>query len=163
MSYLSGDINLLELRKSQREVIAKALAEGGPSELEGLKRNIDNTLSRFSTAVPENEEQIYLFGADIHQLLKAAGIKRSSLGEIRDHLSPSVRVIFVCGLLGLSFQEARARLANERKDILKQEAALLEARQRRQRTSEESLLQDLRELVSDKASSLLPPDIVPKR
>jgi len=163
VSNLSNDINLLELRKSQRDQIAKALAEGPPEELEGLKRNIDNTLSRFTGGVPENEEQVYLFGVDIHHVLKAAGIKPIALGEIRDHLNPSVRLVFVCGLLGLSLQNTRARLAADRRQRMADEEAHLAARRQRQKVSEESLIEDIRDVVSDTAASLLPPDVVPRK
>jgi hypothetical protein len=163
VSYLAQDLNLLELRKSQRDQIAKALADGSTYELENLKRNIDNTLSRFTAVVPENEEQVYLFGVDIHQLLKQAGIKPVALGEIRGHLNPSVRVVFVCGLLGLSLQDTRVRLSADRKKRVADQEAELAARIQRQHMSEESLVQDIKVMVSETASSLLPPDVIPRK
>lgn len=156
-------MNLLELRKSERSLLVKQLVEDPGNEIENLKRNIENTLSRFTGLVAENEEQVYLFGIDIHQVLKAAQIKSGALGQIRDHLNPSVRLVFVCGLLGLSLVETRNRLAEDRKRRMEEDAAQLEARRQRQRASEESLVQDLREVVAEQASSLLPPDIIPKR
>jgi hypothetical protein len=163
VNHLAKDLNLLELRKSQRDQLAKALADDSTHELENLKRNIDNTLSRFTAVVPENEEQVYLFGIDIHQLLKQAGIKPVALGEIRGHLNPSVRIVFVCGLLGLSLQATRGQLSADRKKRLADQKAELAARIQRQHVSEESLVEDIKDMVSETASSLLPPDVIPRR
>jgi hypothetical protein len=163
VNYISKDLNLLELRKSQRDELAKALAESSSNALDDLKRNIENTLSRFSTVVPENEEQIYLFGIDMHHLLKAAHVKPIALGEIRDHLNPSVRVLFVCGLLGLSLIDARAQLSNDRRKRMTEQKAVFATRLQRQKESEDSLVEDIKDMVSETAASLLPPDIIPRR
>jgi hypothetical protein len=163
MNQFSKDLNLLELRKSEREELVKVLAEGSVSELENLKRNIDNSLTRFLGLVPENEEQVYLFGIDIHHVLKAAGIKSSALGEIRDHINPSVRFVFVCGLLGLSLEDTRAKLAEDRKHRHLTQEVEVAARQRRQKESEQSLVEDIKELFSEPDQSIAPPDIIPRR
>jgi hypothetical protein len=164
MNALPKDLNLLELRKSDRDQLIKALAEKSPAEIENLKRNIENTLSRFTAIVPENEEQVYLFGIDVHHVLKAAGIKPTHLGEIRDHLNPSVRVVFVCGLLGLNLQDTKTKLAADRKQRLLEQKIELAARKRRQHESETGLVEDIKELFSDdRDPSLVPPDIIPRR
>ncbi|KGT76790.1 hypothetical protein MA20_29050 [Bradyrhizobium japonicum] len=163
MSTISRDLNLLELRKSERDLLVKSLGAGALAEINNLKRNIENTLSRFTGIVPENEEQVYLFGIDIHHVLKAAGIKPTALGEIKDHLNPSVRVLFVCGLLGLSLKDAREQLSKDRKQRMAEEDARLAARRQRQRESENSLVEDIREVVAETASTLLPPEITPPK
>lgn len=144
-------------------MLVARLRGGAPAEIGNFKRNIENTLSRFTGLVPENEEQVYLFGIDIHHVLKAANVKSTALGEIRDHLNPSVRLVFVCGLLGLSLNDTRQRLSKDRKERMAEEEARLAARKQRQRESEDSLIEDIRDVVSETASSLLPPDIPPPR
>ena len=163
MSALSRDLNLLELRKSERDLLVERLRQEAPAEIENLKRNIENTLSRFTGIVPENEEQVYLFGIDVHHVLKAAGIKPTALGEIRDHLNPSVRVVFVCGALGLSLRDTREQLSKDRKQRMAEQSAQLVARKLRQQESEDSLVEDIRDVVSEAASSMLPPEIDPPR
>jgi hypothetical protein len=159
MSSLPNDINLLELRKSERERLAKALEAGAAEDIENFVRNIDNSLSRFIAVFPENEEQVYLFGLDMHHLLKAAALERSVLGSLRDHLNVDVKFVFVCGLLGLTFEETRSRLEVDRRRRRKEVAAELDSRRARFHKSEVNLVRDIEELVSEKAGSLLTPDI----
>jgi len=156
-------MNLLELRKSERELLAKELRGASSAEVANLARNIENALSRFSAIFPENEEQVYLFGLEINHLLKAANLERTSLGSLRDHLNPDVAFVFVCGLLGLNFRETRQRLEADRKRRREMADAEFNARQARVRQNETTLVKEIEELVSEKAASLLPPDIVPRR
>jgi hypothetical protein len=163
MNSLSKDINLLEMRRSERDRLARDLADRDPNKIEHLKRNIENTLSRFKSIVPENEEQVYLFGIDIHHLLKAANLKAIQLGEFRDHLDADVALVFVCGLLGLNLRDTRSRIRDDRRRRGEVNQAKLLDRERRQKESEDSLVEDLQDLISETAASLQPPEIIPRK
>jgi hypothetical protein len=163
MAYALRDINLLELRKSEREQLAASLEGASQTDLENFARNIENTLSRFSAIFPENEEQVFLFGLEMNHLLNSLNLARSIPGGLRDHLNEDVAIVFAGGFMGLSLKETREKLEADRKrrrEITKGEVA---ARQARQKESETSLIKEIEDLVADKAASLLPPEIIVRR
>jgi hypothetical protein len=163
MDHALGDINLLELRKSEREQLAASLEGASKADLENLARNIENTLSRFSAILPENEEQVFLFGLEMNHLLNSLKLARSIPGGLRDHVNEDVTFVFAGGFMGLSLKETREKLEGDRKRRREIADAQFAARQARHKENETTLVKEIEELVADKAASLLPPEIIVRR
>lgn len=163
MAYVLKDMNLLELRKSEREQLAASLKGASRSDLEHFSKNIENTLSRFTAIYPENEEQVFLFGLEMNHLLNSLNLARAIPGGLRDHLNEDVAIVFAGGFMGLSLKETREKLEEDRRRRRGITMAEIAARQARQKESENSLIKEIEEMVSDKAASLVPPEIIVRR
>lgn len=149
-------LNLLELRRSEREGLASLLEAAPHEELENLSRNIEDTLSKFATVVPENEEQIYLFGLDMRNLLASAKIG-SAIPSFRNHPEPDVMMLFGGGFLGLSFAATLEKLEADRRIRRAGFRANTAEREAPRKASETNLARDIEEMVAETAAVLVPP------
>jgi len=138
--------NLLELRKSDRDRLVADLRTAPDESLKGFSEKIENTLSDFKNVLPENEEQIYLFGIAIRKLNEALGDR--SIPPFRAHPDPEVTRVFAGGFLGLSFKEALGELEKDRKK--RREAYRLKVIESKTRAIDArvNLLEDIKEAVA---------------
>ena len=148
--------NLLDLRRSERGELASLLENAPGEELENLSLNIEDTLSRFATVFPENEEQIYLFGLDMRKLLSSMKVPRT-IPSFREHPEPDVMMVFGGGFLGLTFAETLEKLEADRTARRAELRANTAEREARRTASETSLVRDIEEMVAETAAVLVPP------
>jgi hypothetical protein len=150
------DLNLLDLRRSERAELAALLEKAPREELENLSRNIEDTLSKFATVFPENEEQIYLFGLDMRNLLASMKVART-IPSFRDHPEPDVMMVFGGGFLGLAFAETLEKLEADRRTRRAELRANTAEREARRNSSEANLVRDIEEMVAETAAAVVPP------
>jgi hypothetical protein len=100
--------NLLDLRRSERLKIARGLTT--PAAFLEIVSEIEQTLLDFPKVTAANEEQIYLFGVDMRQLLKARENQGLRFPGFRSDIDESVRTVFGGGFLGLTLAETMAAL-----------------------------------------------------
>jgi len=149
------EVNLLEMRKSERRRLAERLLAAPQADMVALSQKIENTLSNFSNVHPENEEQIYLFGVAMKSLLESFKGERS-IPTFRAHPDDEVALVFAGGFLGLSFKETLSRLESDRKmrrddyrkKLVEQKTRNIEARV--------TLVEDIKEAVAGLVPSQAP-------
>lgn len=107
--------NLLDLRRSERLELAKSLST--PESFQEIAEAIERTLLGFSRVTSETEEQIYLFGAEVRQLLASRKNMQLSIPPLRSHSNTDVQKVFAGGLLGLSLADTLANLNESRRAL----------------------------------------------
>lgn len=105
--------NLLDLRRSERLELARRLST--PEAFQEIAEAIERTLLGFSRVTSETEEQIYLFGVEVRQLLEARCNRELSIPPLRSHSNTDVQKVFAGGLLGLSLAATLANLNESRR------------------------------------------------
>lgn len=138
--------NLLDLRLSERIEIARQL--DSTEALGELASAIEQTLLSFKNVSGATEEQIYLFGLDMRQLLNERPNKALNVPTFRSHINEEIQTVFAGGFIGLDFAETLAALREKR--TLKR-LADLEAKNRRASDTE------IRDVATREAS--LSPDL----
>ncbi|WP_256806789.1 hypothetical protein [Bradyrhizobium sp. Bra64] len=149
-----GRLNLLELRKSDRERLVSGLRVAGDEDLRTLSEKIENTLSNFANVLPENEEQIYLFGLNLRKLNEALGDR--SIPPFRAHPDPEVKLLFAGGFLGLSFKEALSELEQDRKKRRQEYRQKVIESKTRAIDARVNLVEDIKEAVAGLVPSQTP-------
>ena len=142
--------NLLDLRRSEKRRLYERLRVGGESDLKFLWERIEKTLSQFTLLLPENEEQIYFFGASMRNLM--GDMFKETVLPLRQHASKEVDWVFAGGFLGLSMQETLESLQEKRRSEgelrrIEHKNIKTKAEQLSSRASG-SLLEDMREAVA---------------
>jgi hypothetical protein len=123
--------NLLDLRLSERLEIARQL--DSTEALGELASAIEQTLLSFKNVTGATEEQIYLFGLDMRQLLNERPNKDFNVPSFRSHINEEIQTVFAGGFIGLDFAETLAAL-REKRDLKR--LGNLEAINRRPNNSE---------------------------
>jgi hypothetical protein len=142
-----SDVNLLEMRRSERKQLASRLLAAPQSEMITLSQKIENTLSTFANVHPENEEQLYLFGAGMRSLVESLNGQRS-IPPFRDHPEKDIRIVFGGGFLGLSFKETLAQLEADRKIRRKEYKAKVAENKTRRIEARVTLVEEIKEVVA---------------
>ncbi|MGY3511699.1 hypothetical protein [Bradyrhizobium lupini] len=107
-----GRAPLLDLRRSEKKRLATTLRNGDRADQVCFWQNIVNTLSQFTFLLPENEEQIYFFGAAMREIVDAAGIDPNE--PLPEHQSKEVRMAFIAGFLRYPISEALKAVRSHR-------------------------------------------------
>jgi hypothetical protein len=82
--------------------------------MEDLARAIENTLSAFHDAVPQTQEQIYLFGSDMRRLVEERINRDVNIPPLRSHADEEVQIMFAGGFMGLSLGDTLKILGERR-------------------------------------------------